>query len=71
MNSPASVPTLAEPLLTQTEAAALLTLHPRTLRRLTAEGHVRAVHLGRAIRYRRSDLATFVERRAGGGEATR
>ena len=71
MHSDTSVPTLDEPLLTQKQAAALLVLHPRTLRKLTAEGQVRAVRPTgrRAIRYRRSDIEALVERRAGGGDA--
>jgi excisionase family DNA binding protein len=52
-------------LMTQREAAKLLQLSGRTLERYRASGTgPRYIALGRAIRYRRHDLADWVERAA-------
>ena len=43
--------------LTPDDAAAFLAVSPRTLRRMVAEGRVRALRLGpRLVRYNRADL---------------
>lgn len=62
-----SVPSPAHPLLTTSEAAQALALHPRTIRRLVAEGELAPVRFGRAVRFRPSDLTELVERRSEGG----
>jgi predicted DNA-binding transcriptional regulator AlpA len=52
-------------LLTGREAAALLRLSERTMERHRAAGTgPRYILLGRAIRYRRRDLADYIERAA-------
>jgi excisionase family DNA binding protein len=48
-------------LLTKKEVAALLRLSERQVDRVVAEGRLRAVHEGRAVRFRHSDLAVYVE----------
>jgi len=53
--------TSAPLLLTETEAAELLRLCPRTLRKARADGHLRYILIGRAIRYTLRDLEAFVD----------
>lgn len=48
-------------LLTETEAAAALRLSPRTLRKARADGQLRYVLIGRAVRYTMADLESFVD----------
>jgi predicted DNA-binding transcriptional regulator AlpA len=51
--------------LTSREAAAFLRLSPRTLNRLRVEGGgPRYLKLRRSIRYRQSDLASWLDRRS-------
>lgn len=52
-------------LLTESEAAALLTLKPQTLAnwRSTKRQALPYVQLGGAIRYRKSDIRQFIEER--------
>jgi predicted DNA-binding transcriptional regulator AlpA len=51
--------------LTSREAAAFLRLSPRTLDRLRVEGGgPRYLKLRRSIRYRQSDLASWLDRRS-------
>lgn len=52
-------------LLTEAEAAALLTLKPQTLAnwRSTKRQSLPYVQLGGAIRYRKSDITQFIEER--------
>lgn len=54
----------ADRLLTTAEAAAFLTLKKQTLNKWRMNGeHLRFVRVGRAIRYRLSDLQQFIEDR--------
>lgn len=48
-------------LLTETEAAAALRLSTRTLRKARADGQLRYILIGRAVRYTMADLESFVE----------
>ncbi len=50
-------------LVTAREAASLLAISPRTLFNLTRAFAIPHVRIGRAIRYRVSDLAAFSEER--------
>jgi excisionase family DNA binding protein len=52
--------TLSPLLLTVREAAQLLAISERTLWTLTHTGRLRAVRVGRAVRYARTDLEEFV-----------
>lgn len=52
-------------LLTFTQAAEALDVHPATLRRLIAGGQLRAVRLWRAVRIPRADVARLVAHGAG------
>jgi excisionase family DNA binding protein len=47
-------------LLTVQEVAALLRTSPRTVRRWANEGRLRAVRIGRSIRFRADDLAHLI-----------
>jgi excisionase family DNA binding protein len=49
-------------LLTTSEAARLLRVHPRTVQRLVGRGELRAVHLGGAVRFDPRDVGALVER---------
>lgn len=49
-------------LLTAKEAAALLGVSTRTLWRLSASGDLPCVHVGKATRWRRSDVEKYVSR---------
>ncbi len=53
-------------LLDVKQAAAHLNLGLRTLHRLTANGELSAVRIGRTVRYRSEDLTSFIERAATG-----
>lgn len=56
--------TLAKPLLTREQAAALCSLHPRTLANYAvAGGGPRMVRIGRAVRYRQQDLQEWIDAR--------
>jgi excisionase family DNA binding protein len=48
------------PLLTVAEVAELLRLSPRQVRRFIADGRLRVVRLGRAIRIRPQDVEALV-----------
>lgn len=52
-----------QPLLTESEAAALLKVQPATLAAWRLRGHPRLpfVRVGRCVRYRAQDLAAFIE----------
>jgi excisionase family DNA binding protein len=54
-------------LMTPREAAEHLAISTRTLWTLTACGKLPAVRIGRAVRYRPSDLSALCERLAKGG----
>ena len=56
---------LAQPLMTEDEAASLLKLSPTTLKKWRRTGREpRYYRLGSAIRYRREDLEAYVSRSA-------
>ena len=57
-------------LVTRAEAARMLSVSERMVWRLTAEGVLPAVRIGRCVRYRPSDIACWAERAAAeGGDA--
>ena len=49
-------------LLTTSEAANVLRVHPRTVQRLVERGQLDAVHLGAAVRFDPLDVAELTER---------
>lgn len=49
-------------LLTTTETAALLHVHPRTVQRLVERGQLEAIHLGTAVRFDPGDVTALTER---------
>lgn len=49
------------PLLTEAEAAALLKICPRTLRKARQAGQLPWVQIGRKVLYAESDLAQFIQ----------
>ncbi len=51
---------MADILLTGAQAAERLAVHPNTLRKFADGGAIRRVRLGRAVRYRASDVARIV-----------
>ncbi len=61
---PANVDELhvAPGLLTTSETAALLHVHPRTVQRLVERGQLEAIHLGTAVRFDPGDVAALTER---------
>jgi len=52
-----------EPLLSCEDAAALLTIHPNTLRLWARERKVPCIHLGRRVAFRASQLNAWLEER--------
>ena len=54
-------PWLPKRLLTIDEAAALLRVSPRTVRRLIADGSVEVVRIGRSVRLRPEKLAALID----------
>jgi excisionase family DNA binding protein len=52
-----------EPLLDLTEAAALLRVHPQTLKKMAIRRAVPAIKLGRLWRFRASDLQHWLDSR--------
>ncbi len=59
--SPASV-FIPEPLLDPEEAAALMKIHPKTLKKLARKGIVRGIRVGKLWRFRASAIAEWIER---------
>lgn len=61
-------PIIQDPLLTDAEAAAYLTIKPHTLAVWRTSGRYRLVYVkcGRLVRYRKSDLDAFLARRTMG-----
>lgn len=49
-------------LLTTSETAALLHVHPRTVQRLVERGQLEAIRLGTAVRFDPGDVAALTER---------
>ncbi|HYK36580.1 helix-turn-helix domain-containing protein [Alloacidobacterium sp.] len=49
-----------EPLLDSLEAARLLSIHPKTLKKMARRGEVRAAHIGKLWRFRASDLQEWL-----------
>jgi excisionase family DNA binding protein len=58
---PATAPAAAA-LLTTSEAAGLLRVHPRTIQRLVERGELSSVHLGTAVRFDPADVAELTSR---------
>jgi excisionase family DNA binding protein len=51
----------ARELVDTTAAAGYLAVHPNTLRRLVAEGHVRFYRVGRSVRFDVADLDRYLD----------
>jgi len=67
-SSPLRVPiTEFEPLLDAIEAAALLRIHPNTLKKMARRGEIDARRIGRCWRFRTSDLNEWLWRQERGG----
>lgn len=62
MTSLRIVPTPPQPLLRPAEAAELLSIAPRTLARLTKDGAIPCIRLGRAVRYRPADVQHLINK---------
>ena len=60
-----------EPLLDSTEAAALLRIHPKTLKKMARRGEIQARRVSRFWRFRASDLNDWLWRQERGGYDTR
>ncbi len=61
--SPGEAPPAFEPLLDLPEAAALLRIHPQTLKKMAIRHSVPAIKVGRLWRFRASDLSGWVDSR--------
>jgi excisionase family DNA binding protein len=60
-----------EPLLDSTEAAALLRIHPKTLKKMARRGEIQARRVSRFWRFRASDLNDWLWRPERGGHELR
>jgi excisionase family DNA binding protein len=49
-----------EPLLDSLEAARLLRIHPKTLKKMARRGEIRSAHIGKLWRFRASDLQAWL-----------
>jgi excisionase family DNA binding protein len=56
-----------EPLLDAVEAAALLRIHPNTLKKMARRGEIEARRIGRCWRFRTSDLNEWLWHQERGG----
>lgn len=54
---------MCEPLITADQAAKLLKLHPKTLKRLAQVGELPGMKIGRVWRFRESELDAYIVRR--------
>ncbi len=64
-----SVTNVVKMLLTAKDAAATLSISTRTLWTWTARGDLKAVRIGRAVRYDPQDLRQLIEKlKTGGGQ---
>jgi excisionase family DNA binding protein len=52
-----------EPLLDSVEAAALLRIHPKTLKKMARRGEIRGTQIGKLWRFRASDLDEWISSR--------
>jgi excisionase family DNA binding protein len=57
---------VVEFLLTSTEAARLLRLHSKTVQELAHDGKLPGFQIGRCWRFRRSDLAIWIQEKVNG-----
>lgn len=64
-----STPIIFEPLLSDVEAGELLGLHPKTVQRLSRNGELPAIRVGRYWRFRASALNTWIELQSTGQPA--
>ncbi len=62
-------PLIPDSLLRPRDAATYLAVSVRTLWSLTACGQIECIRIGRAVRYHRADLDTFVARQRQGGRS--
>jgi excisionase family DNA binding protein len=56
-----------EPLLDSIEAAALLRIHPGTLKKMARKGEIQGRHVGKCWRFRASDLNDWLWRQERAG----
>jgi excisionase family DNA binding protein len=70
-SNPAILDHVQKPVFTFAEAAALLSLHPLTLRRMAARGELEVVRFGRAVRIPRDALTRLVDERRSSGDDLR
>lgn len=66
LSTPAAQPKL---LITIREAAAMLSVCEKTIWNATQRGDLRAVRIGKSVRYAMPDLLSFIEAQKGGGAA--
>jgi len=62
MNSQQANVRICEPLIDAERAAEILGLHPKTVKRLAAEGAVPGMKIGRVWRFRESELDAYIVR---------
>ena len=55
-------PIRCEPLIDAERAAEILGIHPKTLKRLAADGVIPGMKIGRVWRFRESELDTYIKR---------
>lgn len=55
-NNAEKIETNCEPLIDADAAAVLLKVHPKTIKRLAAQGHIPAMRIGKLWRFRGSEL---------------
>ena len=65
---PAHLRGAEEPLLTVADVARALRLSVRSVRRIVAEDQLPIVRIGRAVRVRREDLRSFIDKAARSGQ---
>ena len=69
-NAPGNAPYVTRRLVESLEAAAILSISPRTLWTLTNEGDLPCVRIGRSVRYDLRDLDAWIERHKSAGRAS-
>ena len=60
MDSEKQNPTPIAPLLTVDDVAAILNLHPVTVRKLQLRGEIPALHIGRSVRFAPAAIAALI-----------
>lgn len=65
MNTPQTIPPAERLMVRQSEAAELLSISTRQLRRLTRRGEIPAIGAHKSLRYALDDLRTYASRAGG------